>query len=204
MINPYFSIVTTDELNFEEFLRKLNLIEIFRPVLVEFPDMDLFKGIVKFIAWGFSLDSDMLATTGNTWSKVCDLIYEKARLPYDSENEDGIYNSVANLKSDGVRESIERYLSFQDDENWTQYIHYRDLRKQMLAASLDGIKKASGEIDYTAKMDCAKYSKELLLMMDEAKETFIQNNSKLKGSVEAVNKASNVKTTRSVASYAIR
>lgn len=204
MINPYYTITTTDEANFQDFLTKLNLIEIFRPVLEEFPDVELFKGIVKFIAWGFSLDSDILNTVGNTWSKVADVIYEKTGLPYDNDKEDGIYGNVAELKSDGVRLAIEKWLQFQNDENWTQFIHYRDLRRQMLAASLDVLKKASGEVDYTAKMDCAKYSKELLQMMDEAKETFIQNNPKLKGSVEAINKATKDRTTRSPASYAVR
>lgn len=204
MINPYYSIITTDEVDFEDFLRKLNLFEIFKPILEEFPDVELFKGIVKFIAWGFSLDSDMLNTIGNSWGKVCELIYQKAGLPYDKEEKDSIYNSVANLKSDAVRDAIERWLRFQNDEHWTQFIHYRDLRRQMLSASLEELKKASGEVDYTAKMDCAKYSKELLQMMDDAKETFIQNNSKLKGSVEAINKVNKETFTRSPSNYAVR
>jgi len=204
MINPYYSIITTDEIDFEEFLRKLNLLEIFRPVLVEFQDIDLFKGIVKFIAWGFSLDSDMLGTSGNTWGKVCDLIYEKSGLPDDRDEDKSIYQLVANLKSEGVRDSIERWLQFQNDEHWTQFIHYRDLRRQMLSASLDYLKKTGGEIDYEAKMDCAKFSKELLQMMNDAKETFIQNNAKLKGSVESINRASKETFTRSPSSYAVR
>ena len=200
MISPFHEIIKSEDDNFEEFLKKIHLFEIFKPIAIEFPDGDLFKGIVKFVAWGYSIHSDMLHTTGNTWDKVCEYIYDKAELPDNNE----LYESVAHLKSEGVRESVERWLNFQNNDAWVQYIHYRDLRREFLSLSLSDMKKATGEIDIEAKMKAALYSKDLLGMMEDAKDTFIQNNSKLKASVEAFNKAGNKdKMSRSAASYAL-
>lgn len=205
MIAPYQVLVKQDEEDFEEYLRKVHLFDIFKPLLEEFGDIELFKGVVKFIALGFSIDSDQLHTQGNTWGNVVEVIYENSGLPDDREQKDGIYNSVCLLQSDNVLDSIERWLRHQNSENWTQYIHYRDLRRQFLSLSLSDMKKATGEIDIEAKMKAAIYSKDLLKMMEDAREGFIQNHPKLKGSVEAFNKASNnTKNSRSPGSYAVR
>jgi hypothetical protein len=205
MIAPYNSIIKSEEEDFEEYLRKIHLIDIFKPLLEEFGDKDLFKGVVRFIAYGFSMDSDMLQTQGNTWGKIAERIYEKAGLPDDREQKDGVYNSVCLLQSDNVLETIERWLLFQNEENWTQFTHYRDLRRQFLALSLSDMKKATGEIDIEAKMKAAVYSKDLLKMMEDARDAFVQNHPKLRGSVESFNKATNnTKNSRSPGSYAVR
>jgi len=205
MINPYQLLVKQEEEDFEEYLRKVHLIDIFKPLLEEFGDPELFKGVVKFIALGFSMDSDMLQTQGNTWGSVVEIIYEKSGLPDDRNEKDGIYNAVCLLQSDNVLDCIERWLRHQNSENWTQYIHYRDLRRQMLSLSLSDMKKATGEIDIEAKYKSAIYSKELLKMMEDARDGFIQNHPKLRGSVEAFNKATNnTKNSRSPGSYAVR
>lgn len=203
MINPFHEITTTQDDDFEEFLKRIHLFEIFKPAYIEFQDLELFKGIVKFIAWGYSINSDMLNTSGNTWSKVAEMIYEKAELPRTES--DDVYHAVYGLKSDGVREAIERWLNFQNEEAWMQFIHYRDLRREFLSLSLSDMKKSTGEIDIEAKMKAALYSKDLLHMMEDAKDTFIQNNSKLKASVEAFNKANTKdKMSRSAGSYALQ
>src|SRR6185312_14824671 len=149
-----------------------------------------------------SMESEMLLTQGNTWSKIADDIYEKAELPDDKEHQDGVYNSVCNLQSDNVRDCIERFLRLQNEDNWNQYIHFREVRKQFLALSISNMKKNTGEIDIEAKMRAAIYSKDLLKMMEDARDGFIQNHPKLRGSVEALNKASNnSKNSRSPGSY---
>jgi hypothetical protein len=209
MINAYHSLIKSEEEDFEEYLRKLYLIDIFKPLLEEFSDKGLFKGVVKFILWGYSMESDMLMTQGNTWANVSEEIYQKAELPDDrniEENEleeKSIYRMVCKLKSFAVRETIERWLNFQNNDNWTQFCHFRDLRKQFLELSLSYLKKSGGEIDIEAKMKAATYSKDLLRMMEDARDGFIQNHPKLRSGVEAVNKATGDKKSRSVGSYAI-
>ncbi len=196
MINPIFSITSFEELfGFEDYLKKLNLFKVFEPVLKEFGENAV--GAIKFIAWGYGLDSDMLATNGNNWSKVSEEIFLKTNLP------EALFPAVALMESPSIQICIQRFLEYQNDEHWTQYITYRDLRFQMLSSSLAGIKKSSGEIDYEQKMNNAIHSNKLLSMMNEAKETFIQNNSKLKASVEAFSKANEkAKVTKGPADYA--
>ena len=201
MISPYHEIITADEDNFEEFLKKVHLIGIFKGILEEFADQDLFKGIVKFIAWGYSVHSDYLHTSGNSWDKVSEYIFDKTDLPRGNENE--IFNAVAKLQSAAVRDAIERWLQFQNSDPFSQYIHYRDLRREFLALSLSNMRKATGEIDVEAKMKAALYSRDLLKMMEDAKDTFIQNTPKLKGSVEALNRAAKDKMSRNAGSYAL-
>jgi hypothetical protein len=201
MIAPYNSLIKSEEEDFEDYLRRIHLLVIFAPLLEEFQDKELFKGVVRFIAYGFSIESDMLLTQGYTWDSICKRVYQRSELPDNEE----LFDQVANLNSDAVRRSIENYLRFQNDEGWNQFIHYRDLRRQFLALSLSDMKKATGEIDIEAKMKAATYSKELLKMMEDARETFIQNHPKLRGSVEAVNKVNNnTKNSRSPGSYAVR
>lgn len=202
MISPYHEIIHHDEDDFEDFLTKIHLIGIFKGILEEFSDADLFKGIVKFIVWGYSIHSDYLNTTGNTWGKVSEYIFQKSALPRGQNDE--IFEAVAKLRSAAVRDAIERWLQFQNDDAFSQYIHYRDLRREFLALSLSGMLKSTGEIDVEAKMKAALYSRDLLKMMEDAKDTFIQNSPKLKGSIEALNRASKDSMSRNAGSYAIR
>jgi hypothetical protein len=201
MIAPYNSIIKSEEVDFKDYLKKIHLFSIFKSLAEEFSDSELFKGVVVFIAYGFSIESDMLLTQGYTWDLICKRVYEKSGLPDNEE----LFDQVANLKSDSVRESIENWLRFQNDDNFTNFTHYRDLRRQFLALSLSDMKKATGEIDIEAKMKAAVYSKDLLKMMEDARETFIQNHPKLRGAVEAVNKVNNnIKNSRGPGSYAVR
>ena len=197
MIDIYSQVIKHDENDgFEDFLKKLGIVSIFKEVIEAYPLS--YIGIVKFILWGYSLDSDALSVNGNTWSTVSKEIFDRTNLDKD------LFEPVCELKSHEVLSCIDKWLRFQNDENFTQFITYRDLRKQMLYYSLAELKKSGGEIDINAKMDAANHSKTLLVMMNEAKETFIQNHPKLRASTEAFNRATDkAKVTKSPASYAL-
>jgi len=199
MIDPYSNLIKSDEYDFEDYLKRIHLIKIFEPLLEEFADKPIFKGVVKFILYGFSVNSDMLLTQGYTWVNICKQVYKEAGLPDD----DVLFNKVANLESDSVREAIENWIRFQNDENFCNYLHFRDLRREFLALSLSPMKKNTGEIDIEAKMKSVVYAKDLLKMMEDAKETFIQNHPKLRGSVDSVLRVNKEKNARSVGSYAV-
>ena len=196
MINPNFAITSFEEdFGFEEYLKKVHLFEIFAEIFEQYPTDAL--GIIKFIAWSYGMDSEMLATAGNSWSKVATQIFERSNLPQ------ALWNDVGLLEGEVVQSAVQKFLRYQNDENWTQFITYRDLRRQMLSSSLASIKKSSGEVDYEQKMANAQHSQKLLEMMNDAKDIFVQNNPKLKSSVEAFNKATEKnKVTRNVGSYA--
>jgi hypothetical protein len=187
MINPYQEIVSYSKNDFEDYLNKISVIKIFQPIFDEYEDSELCKQIVRYILYGYSLESDQLATVGNNWGEVSRRIFNKVGI--DEEH----FENVCLLKSDSIRLSIEKWLQFQNYDNW-----------QMLSYSLSELKKSSGEIDIDAKYQSVVYSKDLLSLMNQALDAFIQNHSKLKAGVEALNKASKDKVTRSVADYALK
>ncbi len=199
MINPFYSITTFEgDADFEDYLRQLQLFDIFKEIFIEYQDKGTCVGIIKFIAWAYGLDSDMLSSNGNSWAKVSRDIFNKTEL------HKSFYEDLVLLQSESVKSAIEKFLTYQNDENWTNYCTFRDLRFQMLSSATGDIKTANGtEINYEQKMKNAIHSITLLQMMNDAKETFIQNHPKLKASVEAFNKASEkTKVTRSVSNYA--
>ena len=203
MISPYQSILSYDEGDdfFDNHLKKLHLFETFKCLLQEFPQKEIFKGVVHFILYGYSLNSDMLQTTGLTWDKLAKKIFEKTELPEE------YYEQVAMLESDSVREAIDRWLIYQNNDQWTQYITYRDLRRQFLSASLFPLPKSKkdedGEGDFNkiktlieAKMIAATNSESLLKMMEDAKQRFIQTQPKLKISISELNRVTTHKSTK--------
>ncbi len=218
MINQYSEIIAYDGGDdfFDDFLEKMHLIDIFKGLLKEFPDKEEFRGVVHFILWGYSLESDMLTTGGLDWSKLSEKIFKRTGL------DNKYYNDVANLESEEVRNSIHRWLQLQNDFSFTQYVTYRDLRSQFLKASLiplpTGAKKKTTDVENNiivddtdslnklkmlveSKMMCAINSKELLSMMQDALQTFVQKNNKLKTSIGGLDKASNKRNTATVEDF---
>lgn len=189
MINPYKSVLTFEGDDFESYLTKIHLIDIFTPVIKAFPEKHIYKAIINYIVWGYSLESEMLSVNGNSWNKVAPEIFKKTGLS------DQFYEEVCELKSPEVQTSIQKWLQFQNDENFTQFVTYRDLRRQFLHLSLSEMKKSTGEIDIKAKMDAAVYSKDLYKMMEDAKQAFIQNSPNLKASIDSLTKVSKAANT---------
>lgn len=177
MINPYTQIINYDKPDLKEYLAKIGLLEVFTPLLKEFKDATLFKGTVKFILFGYSLESEVLHSTGITWLQMSKIIYEKAGLP---ENVD-IFDKVANLKSDAVREAIDNWLALANNENFVEYTNARDLRKHCLQQSQTAEKTKE-------RIDALKYAKELLVIMEEAKGRFVENYEILKPSISSLKK----------------
>lgn len=181
MINPYSSIMNySDESDaFDEYLKKKYIFELFKDLLEDFADINIFKGVVKYVLWAYSLESDMLLMNGETFEKTSDRIFKKTKLP------DDLYSDVALLENDSVRVCIGKWLQFQNEEEFTNYCHFRDLRREMLASSIGKINKATSEQDYEQKMKNAHHAKELLEMMKEALAKYVQNSPKLKNSIKA-------------------
>ncbi len=176
MVNPYSEIIK-HEGDLKELLNKLGLVDVFKPLLKEFSDVTLFRGAVKFILFGYSIESEVLHTFGTSWIELHKKIYEKSGLP-DNEN---TFDSIANLKSSEVREAIDNWLAQQENESWTEYIKARDLRRHCLEQSqtADKIKE---------RMDAMKYAKELLAIMEDSKSKFVANYEIMKAPLNALKK----------------
>lgn len=192
MISAYTSIINYTKDDLKEHLGKIELLTVFQPIVREFKDLLIFRGVLKFIVYSYSLESEVIHSIGTSWLGMSKIIYDKSGLP---DNED-IFDKVANLKSPGVQEAIENWLNHQNSEVFTQYCHYRDLRKQCLIDSRTADKLKD-------RRDAIIYSKELLGLMDEAKASFIENSELLKPSIQEFKKASGKKTL-GIQDYAIK
>lgn len=181
MINAYTSIqnYSDEQEAFDEYLKKKYLFDIFKDLLIEFPNVEIFKGVVKYILWAYSLESEMLLMNGETFEKTSERIFKKTKLP------ESVYVDVALLESKAVQTAIERWLMWQNEEEFVNYCHFRDLRREMLASSIGSIIKNTGEQDFEQKMKNAYHAKELLEMMKEALAKYVQNSPKLKNSIKA-------------------
>ena len=199
MTNIFNTIVSEpeDEFDFVVYLKKVEAYHLFEPIFTDekFQDITLAVKILKFIAFGFTPDSELLMEKGGTWDKLAKTIFTRVDIPSD------LFEEIWHLKNESVRIAIQNWVEFLNDDNWTNYITFRNLRSQMITHSLSDIKKGD-ELDIKSKMDAAKYAKELLEMMDAIKNNFVQANPKLKVSMEAVKKANVKKETTGPQHYA--
>lgn len=208
MVHIYGSLINYEsDDSFEDYLKKLHIISIFEGVFLAFPEHAI--KIVKFILYAYSIESEMLATQGGTWEKTVKKIYSKIGLNADSVDIGMI------LSNEKVRVSIQRFLQFQDEENFTQWCTYRDLRRQFLEAALFPLPKYQGveakdseayarmKSMIDAKMSAAENSRDLLKMMEDAKAAFIQNSDKLKDSVKAFHNNGKKNNTTSVEDFIV-
>ncbi len=201
MTNIFNTIISEpeDEFDFVAYLKKVEAYHLFEPVFIDekFQDITLAVKVIKFIALAFSPDSELLMEKGGTWDKLAKAIFTRVDIPSD------LFEEIWHLKNESVRIVIQNWVEFLNDDNWTNYITFRNLRSQMITHSLSNITKGdSGELDIKSKMDAAKYAKELLEMMDAIKNNFVQANPKLKVSMESVKKANVKKETTGPQHYA--
>lgn len=195
MIIPISSLITYNGDEWEEYLEKICLIDIFKKIIEEFrTDKFLVTSIIKYIVWAYSLDSDKIVQ-GMEWESNKRKIYEDADMPVGDKaliaSDESIltyYDAFVLLKYPTVLTTIKKWLDFQDDENWSNYCMYNDLLVEMRIAANSPIKKNTGEIDYEAKMKCAQSIKELIKMKQDAESSFFQNNDKMKQAYSEVSK----------------
>lgn len=199
MVHPYNDIIANPDFD-QEYISRINLADIFTPIFEEYKeDIITARKVILFILYGYSIDSQMLSIGGNNWGKVSNDICEKVGLPAE------LYNQGILLGNVVVRTAIQKWLEFQNDEHWKNYITCRDLRYEMLSSALSPIKTASDEINYEQKMKNAIHAKTLLGMMNEEMENFIQNHPKLKSSAEALNRTNKSnRFTRGPGDYAYK
>lgn len=215
MINNYSEVINYDEGDeyFDEFLKRVYLIDIFKVILEDYPNKETFFKIVKFILYGFSLESEMLTTNGLDWGKISLNIFKKIDL--DEE----LYDEVGLLGNSKVREATHRWVQLQNDENYSQFVSYRGLRQQFLSVAAlpmppiehtDPVtNKKSVDLDAYAKiksivegkMTAVENAEELLTKMNDSKSAFIQNHPKLKTSINTFNNVASKKNTATVEDF---
>lgn len=179
MISVYSSIVNYTEGDWEQYLDRIAMIDIFGPLLKEYPDPGDFSCVVKFILYAYSIESEMLVI-GADWVKTKRKIFEKVCLrPWGS-----VYEDIVLLKNPSILETIKKWMDYQDNDLFEQLQILKDLRAEMQLTCLTPIKKSGGEIDYDQKYKNAQYSVELKKTIKDLESELIQNSSILKDSVK--------------------
>jgi hypothetical protein len=172
-------VVSYEENNWEEYLDRILLIHVFSPVIKEYSNRDTLRGVIRYIAYAYSVDSDKIIL-GRDWKKNKQEIFEFVLIKPESKS----YEDLVLLKNEAVVESIHRWVDFQQNESFAQLQILKDLRVEMQISCLSEIKKSSGEIDYSQKYLNATYANELKTMIKDLESELIQNNQKLKDAVK--------------------
>jgi hypothetical protein len=185
MISAYNSLITYGGEDWEDYLDRIALIDIFGGLLKEYPDKADFTCVVKYILLAYSCESEMLII-GADWLKTKQKIFEKASIKPNEK----FYEDLVHLKNRVIISTIEKWLSYQENDTFTMLQTLKDLKVEMQVSCLTDIKKTSDEIDYTQKFLNAEYCIKLKSMIKDLESELIQSSPALKDSVKEFREAS--------------
>jgi hypothetical protein len=191
MINAYKELTTHDGDDWQEFLEKICLFEIFKELIIAYQhEPGLVKCIIRYIVWAYSKDSDKVIL-GEDWMANKKRIYEAADLPPTEQMQENILY----YKDDVVLLTIKKWIQHQDSDAYTEITMLQDLRTEMQISANSDIKNANDETNYDQKFKNAKYSIELYHMIKDATEKLIQKDVRFKDAMNEIRKASKTRTT---------
>lgn len=198
MINPVKELTSYDGDEWQEYLDKICLYDIFKELIEKYNDQPtLVKCLIRYIVWTYSKDSEKIILGGD-WLENKKRIYEAADLPPTTI----LHSDVLHLKCRVILVTIKSWISFQDNDTFTELKMLEDLRVEMQLSANSPILKSTGEVDYDAKFKCAKYSIELYQMIKDAEQKLLQNDPRMKESVQEVKKATKIRNTIGPESFA--
>jgi hypothetical protein len=181
MISAYHSLITYNGSEWEDYLERITLYDIFKGLIKEYPDKGDFTAVVKYIVYAYSVESEMIVL-GSDWQKNKQKIFELCLVRPKEE----FYESLVLLKNTAVVEAIHNWLEWQDQDVFKQLQTLKDLRIEMQLTCVSRITKASGENDYDQKFKNAQYSLDLKKMIKDLESELIQNSAKLKDAIKEV------------------
>jgi hypothetical protein len=183
MVNPLQALSTYTGDDWYEYLDSISLCEIFKDLIVKYQaDPALLKGIIRYIAWAYSKDSDKI-TLGTDWLENKKRIFEAAQLPPMED----VLRNVVFLADEIVLITIKRWIEFQDDDTWKELMMLKDLRSEMQLSANSPLKSGNGEaVNYDQKFKNAKYSIDLALMIKDCESKLLQNDPRFKDAVREV------------------
>lgn len=188
MTNAYYEIVSHEGDEWDEFLKTICLIDIFKDLLPLFKDKTALGQCIKYIAMAYSFHSDRVVI-GMEWLANKRVIFDYA------EMDEMYFEDIVLLKNDIVVKTIKRWLDFQDNEVFSTLMMMNDLIIEFRIAANSSVKKgAQREIDYKIKKECALSVIELLQKKRDLEQQLIQNTPKLKQAYKEI-----VKMNESVA-----
>ena len=198
MIIPIVDITRYDG-DWDEYLENICLYEIFKELILEFgADKEKLTGIIHYIVWAYSIDSDKLVI-GSEWlankKRIFKLCKELPETGYWNEDfKTTWHDAVVLLKSKTILFTIKKWLNYQNDDNFQTWCMLKDLISEFRIAANSPILKSTGEIDYEAKRKCAESVIDLMQKKSDVEQTFIQNNPKLKEAYKEITKVQRSQT----------
>jgi len=186
MTNAYQAIANYQENEWEQYLDKIMLVDIFSPLLKTYTDVDTFKVAIRYIVYAYSLESDKIIMGmdwGDNKKKIFEEVYAKPTK--------GLIDDLVYLKNQAVVETINKWIDFQDSDTFRMLQTLRDLRLEMQMSCLSGIKKSNDEIDYTQKYLNAEYAMKLKGHIRDLEQELLQKNPKMQSQVKEVRSAAN-------------
>lgn len=176
MVNPVKAVGEYKGADFLSYLEKLQIYDIFECLFQAYPnDIPLVQGIVKYIVYAYSLDSEHVIIRAD-WGTTKKSIFEYVMLPH------GLYGDIVLLESAAVAQAISNWLDSQDNAVYTELKKLKDLKRQYL----DSLSKPVLDVSYDQKFTNAKNSQQLTVMIKELENELIQNSDKLKAAAAEV------------------
>ena len=188
MINSYQSLIEYSGEEWEDYLNKICLIDIFQDLIPLFKDKSALTQAIRYIVWTYSRDSECVIL-GTDWFENKKRIFDKSLLPKE------YFTDLVLLENRIVVKTIQRWIDLQDSNTYANLVSLKDLMVEMRMSSNSDIKKSSGEIDFSQKYLNATYVQELGKMIEDLEQELIQNNPKLK---EASRELKNAKTKNTI------
>jgi hypothetical protein len=181
MISPYQSIIEYQDNDWQDFLDRYMLLDIFMPVLQKYGNPADAKVIIKYIVYAYSVQSDKIHL-GVDWLANKKKIFEYVM----AKPVKGIYEALVHLQCEAVLQSVRNWVDYQENEVFTQLQVMRDLKVEMQISSGTKILKSSGEVDYDQKAKNIEHALSLRDKIKELEAELIQNNPKLKEAVREI------------------
>lgn len=179
MINAQQQLISYEDSEWDDFLTKLDLIGVFKPILDCFMENTIRRGVIRYIVWTYSRSSDKVIMDME-WNRNKLRIFEETDLPKEYKP------LTVDLKSESILSAIEKWVEFQDEDVFSQILSLKDLRLEMQQTSVGVIKKSSGEIDYDQKFKNAKYVTDLRAMIKDLESELVQHDPRMKSAVKEV------------------
>lgn len=194
MIHPY-NVVTEHEGSYDNLFEVYSFLRIFKGVWDEYEDKETATKIIKFIAYGFSLESTKITVNG-------DLRKELTSIFYDLELDKEMLTEVVLLENPTIRKACEDWLEKQGEPAYEYLMTLKLSYIQQQSAALSPLKKADGITrDYDQNHKCIEHGRELRVWIKEAEAELIQNNPKMKKIFEEFDLDNTVKKSKKTTSF---
>jgi hypothetical protein len=182
MIDSVKALTTFEGDEWQEYLERICLIEIFKELIHNYKDQPgVVKSLIRYIVWAYSKNSEMVPVGGN-WLNIKKRIFEAACIPLTTEFE----NAVIFLSDPAILNTVLRWIKFQDEDTFQELEMLKELRTQMQLSIYI-------LTDYDQKFKNAKYSIELLNMIRDTEKKLLQNDPHLKEAIKEAYSTSKVR-----------